>query len=68
MRSNLASARVVLGHTRWSTQGATTLDNASPLNAGDIIGHPQRRRHRTGDPDGEHGALGAVTVHTPYPM
>jgi glucosamine 6-phosphate synthetase-like amidotransferase/phosphosugar isomerase protein len=38
LRSNLASARVVLGHTRWATQGATTLDNASPLNAGDIIG------------------------------
>ena len=38
VRSNLASARVVLGHTRWATQGATTLDNASPLNAGDIIG------------------------------
>jgi len=38
VRSNLASARVVLGHTRWSTQGATSLDNASPLNAGDIIG------------------------------
>ena len=38
VRSNLSSARVVLGHTRWSTQGATTLDNASPLNAGDIIG------------------------------
>jgi len=38
VRSNLASARIVLGHTRWATQGATTLDNASPLNAGDIIG------------------------------
>jgi glucosamine 6-phosphate synthetase-like amidotransferase/phosphosugar isomerase protein len=38
VRSNLASARVVLGHTRWATRGATTLDNASPLNAGDIIG------------------------------
>lgn len=38
VRSNLASARVVLGHTRWATQGVTTLDNASPLNAGDIIG------------------------------
>ena len=38
VRSNLASARIVLGHTRWSTQGATNLDNASPLTAGDIIG------------------------------
>jgi len=38
VRNNLASARVALGHTRWATQGATTLDNASPLNAGDIIG------------------------------
>ena len=31
-------APVVLGHTRWATQGARTLDNASPLNVGDIIG------------------------------
>lgn len=38
VRSNLVSARIVLGHTRWATQGVTTLDNASPLNAGDIIG------------------------------
>jgi len=38
VRSNLASARIALCHTRWATQGATTLDNASPLNAGDIIG------------------------------
>ena len=37
-RRNLASARIVLGHTRWATQGATTLANASPLNAGDLIG------------------------------
>jgi hypothetical protein len=32
VRSNLAPARVVPGHTRWATQGATILDNASPLN------------------------------------
>ena len=38
VHSNLGSARVVLGHTRWATQGATTLKNASPLEAGDIIG------------------------------
>ena len=38
VRSNLATARVVLGHTRWATQGASTLDNASPMNAGDIVG------------------------------
>ena len=31
-------APVVLGHTRWATQGARTLGNASPMTVGDIIG------------------------------
>src|SRR5664279_2156907 len=38
LRSNLLTARVVLGHTRWATQGARTLGNASPMAIGDIIG------------------------------
>jgi glucosamine--fructose-6-phosphate aminotransferase (isomerizing) len=37
VRSNLATARVVLGHTRWATQGARILSNASPMAVGDLI-------------------------------
>ena len=38
LRSELETASVILGHTRLTTQGATTLDNASPMDAGDIVG------------------------------
>ena len=38
LRNNLSTARLVLGHTRWATQGACTLPNASPMSVGDVIG------------------------------
>lgn len=38
VRSNLRTARVVLGHTRWATQGSVVLSNASPMVVGDVIG------------------------------
>lgn len=38
VRSNLRTARTVIGHTRWATQGAATLANASPMLVGDVVG------------------------------
>lgn len=38
LRSNLWTARAVLGHTRWATQGAVVLSNASPMVVGDLVG------------------------------
>lgn len=38
LRNNLRTARAVLGHTRWATQGAVVLSNASPMVIGDLIG------------------------------
>ncbi len=35
---DLRKARLVLGHTRWSTQGADRMVNASPLVVGSILG------------------------------
>ncbi|MFJ8752284.1 hypothetical protein ACIREO_23555 [Streptomyces sp. NPDC102441] len=37
-RSSLDAAPVALGHTRWKTQGGTTLVNSSPLQVGQLIG------------------------------
>lgn len=34
----LRSAWAVLGHTRWATQGSVTLDNASPMLVGPLLG------------------------------
>ncbi|MFE0852078.1 class II glutamine amidotransferase [Streptomyces mutabilis] len=36
--SALDAAPVALGHTRWATQGRTTLVNSSPLQVGQLIG------------------------------
>ncbi|MDT0616526.1 class II glutamine amidotransferase [Streptomyces lancefieldiae] len=36
--SALDAAPVALGHTRWATQGGTTLVNSSPLQVGQLIG------------------------------
>ncbi|MFJ6438216.1 hypothetical protein [Streptomyces sp. NPDC091416] len=36
--SDLDAAPVALGHTRWATQGRTTLINSSPLQVGQLIG------------------------------
>jgi glucosamine 6-phosphate synthetase-like amidotransferase/phosphosugar isomerase protein len=36
--SDLDAAPVALGHTRWATQGRTTLVNSSPLQVGQLIG------------------------------
>jgi glucosamine--fructose-6-phosphate aminotransferase (isomerizing) len=38
IHSDLRRARVVLGHTRWATQGGDKLVNASPLVIGPIVG------------------------------
>lgn len=38
LADDLREARVVLGHTRWSTQGGDRLVNASPLVIGPVIG------------------------------
>lgn len=35
---DLRTALVVLGHTRWATQGVRSLTNASPMAYGDILG------------------------------
>jgi glutamine phosphoribosylpyrophosphate amidotransferase len=38
LRSNLQTARIVLGHTRRATQGTVNLSNASPMLVDDVIG------------------------------
>lgn len=38
VRTDLAAGTIVLGHTRWATQGVHSLRNASPLRLGMIIG------------------------------
>ena len=38
VRRDLRTALVVLGHTRWATQGDRSLVNASPMRRGDILG------------------------------
>lgn len=38
VRTDLAAGTIILGHTRWATQGAQSLRNASPLRLGLIVG------------------------------
>lgn len=38
LEGSLRSARTVLGHTRWATQGAVDLSNCSPLIVGAVMG------------------------------
>lgn len=38
VRRDLRTALVVLGHTRWATQGVRSLTNASPMRRGGVLG------------------------------
>lgn len=38
VRRDLQTALVVLGHTRWATQGVRSLANASPMRRGGVLG------------------------------